>query len=309
MPVAEFDVYLIGARDPEPSGQLRVAAAIAGRHHLPAPEVAAALMGTPLRVAARLSAADAQALVDALAALGGTARVSPTGVPLAAGTTSIAPRAGRLTDPVSGVHMPDRRITLKSADAHAVPAVVDVAEPIDFAEPGADARTGVRGPDIVRCPVHGLAYNRRQTSGCVRCLAPARARARTLEDAGVAESRAGGEPPSETEAEDARTGAGRWLRARFATPARRALFGLLVALVLGFLPAAYHARASTRGKAVELRRQQAEVAAAPITVETLARFDALDAQVDAIHLRGAKETLLIWLVVTGAAGFAWSRLT
>lgn len=280
----EFDVYLIGARDGSPSGQLRAAGAIAARFRVPAPEVAAALAGSEFRVATGLARPEAQAMVDALATLGGVARVAPS---------------ARL----SGVHVPDRRITLKSADAHP-PVVVDVAEEMEFAEPGPDARTGVRGPDIVRCQIHGLNYNRRQASGCLRCLAPARARAKTLEDAGVGAP--GTVAADEESSAPVRTG---WLRGRFATPARRALWGVLVALLLGFLPAAYHARVSTGRRTAALRAEQGRVAAEPVTVATLARFDAVDAEVHAVHLRGAGETLLIWIVVSGAAAFAWSRVT
>jgi hypothetical protein len=284
----EFDVYLTGARDGSPSSQLRTAAAIATRFRVPAPEVAAALAGSSYRVGERLARAEAQAMADALAALGGVARISPS-------------------DPLSGVHVPDRRrITLKSADAHHPPVVVDVAEEMEFAEPGPEGRTGVRGADIVRCPIHGLNYNRRQASGCVRCLAPARARAKTLEGAGVTGAvDADADADAETSA-PVRTG---WLRKRFASPARRALWGVLVALVLGFLPAAYHARATTGRKTAELRAEQGRVATESVTVASLARFDALDAEVHAIHLRGAGETLLIWIAVSGAVAFAWSRVT
>lgn len=303
MGAVEFDVHLTGARDPNPAGQLRLAATIASRYRVGAPAVAAALAGTsPCRVGSRLPAAEAQALVEALASLGAVARLSPAGAP--AGTTAWPTSGvsdhltGHLTDPGSGVRMPDRRITLKAADAPAAPVVVDVSEPMEFAEPGPDGRTGVRGADIVRCPIHGLAYNRRQASGCARCLAPARARAKTLEDAGT----------SASVGTDASSEAG-WHRGRFASPSRRALWGVVVALAIGFIPAAYHARASTRRKALELRAEQTQVAAAPVTVATLARFDALDAEVDAVHRRGAGQALLIWLAVAGAAGLAWSRIT
>ena len=311
MAADEFDVHLIGARDPNPSGHLRLAATIASRYRVGAPAVAAALAGTsPCRIGHRLSAADAQALVDALVGLGAVARSSGAGAPVGqAAAQSPDHLTGHLTDPGSGVRVPDRRITLKSADAHAAPVVVDVAEPMEFAEPGPDGRTGVRGADVVRCPIHGLAYNRRQASGCVRCLAPARARAKTLETAGTPASSGPDAQPPERAAAPASSGAP-WFRERFASPARRALWGVVVAVAIGFLPAAYHARASTRRKALELRAEQTQVAAAaPATVATLARFDALDAQVDAVHLHGAGETLLIWLAVAGAAGLVWSKVT
>jgi hypothetical protein len=50
------------------------------------------------------------------------------------------------------------------------------------------------------------------------------------------------------------------------------------------------------------------IGAGKVTVASLARFDALDVQVQDVHQRGAGETLLIWVAVSGAAAFVWSRL-
>ncbi len=275
-----FDVHLTGATDASPSAQMRMTATIAARYRLSAPAVAAALAGTPFRVAERLPRREAQGLVDALLELGAVTRLSPAGVPLAANP--------RTSDDSMSVPRKDFRITLKSADTHAA-VVVDVAEPIDFAEPGPDGRTGVRGADTARCSIHGLVYNRRQASGCIRCLAPARAQARKLEEA--------------TEEAEQRRG-------RLAdSPIRRAFWGLALALILGFLSAAYYARTSNRHDIIALRAQQAEISLLPATKTTLARFDDLDAAVHAMHRRGAGRALLIWMAVAAVTGAAWTKLT
>ena len=141
--------------------------------------------------------------------------------------------------------------------------------------------------DTTRCPIHGLAYDRSRASGCVRCLAPVRSQVRTLVDA----------------SDDVDSG-------RPGQPAvRRAFMGLGLALLLGFLPAAYYARSSNRRDLESLRAQQAALSARAATPELLARFDELDAQVQAGHLRGAGRTLLIWIVVGGLVGAAWFKLS
>ncbi len=291
-----FDVYLTGAKDKSPSTQMRLTTSIAERYRLAAPAVAAALEGVPCRVAEGLGAPEAEALVSALAMMGATARLSPRGTPLGGrdasevltrGTSAtwsdvLAPTTGRK----------DGRITLKSADLQ-VPSVVDVSEPIEFAEPGPDAKTGVRGADTIRCPVHGLVYNRRKASGCVKCLASARAQARKLHDESVRSLspliKGGSSFREDT--------------------LRRAFGGLTVALLVGFLPAAYYARWPNRDALLALRDRQAQISSLPATKESLARFDELDAAVDTAHRRGAGRTLVIWMLGTGIAGAVWIRVT
>ncbi len=292
-----FDVYLIGARDSGPSAHMRLAASIAARHRLSAVAVAEALEGVPCRVAERLVVREAQTLADTLAAMGAIAQIAPTGVPLEA----CGPRAGLATSPAPSspsdafMGIPaakDRRITLKSADADP-PLVVDLAAPIEFAEVGPEGRTGVRGPDTVRCPIHGLVYSRRKASGCLKCLAAARAQARQLQEEWTGRAPAG-------------SGAGSSVRDN---PVARAFWGLAVALLAGFLPATVYARRFNRSELRELRARQAEISALPATQESLARFDALDAAVDASHRRGAGCAFLIWIAGTGIVGIAWTRLT
>ncbi|MES1205316.1 MAG: hypothetical protein ABUS79_05205 [Pseudomonadota bacterium] len=294
-----FDVYVTGARESSPSGQMRIIAAVAARCRLPATMVAAALDGEgPCRVAERLPRGEAEALAATLEMLGVRARLNPAGAAWAGTTALPAPAlTPTASDPPA---RKDGRVTLKSADTQAT--VVDLSEPIEFAEAGPEGKTGVRGFDTTRCPVHGLVYNRRQASGCVRCLAPARARARQLEgDTPADDDR---QPPTRRSRVGSRTGSWR------ADPVRRAFLGLAVALAVGFIPAAYHARSSARREVGALRAQQLEIAATtPVTKAALNRFDDLDAEVRAAHLRSAGRTLLLWLVVSSAAGVAWTRLS
>ncbi|MEO8213997.1 MAG: hypothetical protein ABI560_12420 [Myxococcales bacterium] len=310
-PVVDLDVYLIGAKDKSPSVQMRLAPNIAARYRLSAAAVAEGLEGTvPCRVATRLSRREAQALLELLDGLGALARSAPTegaGAESASSPAGRAPRSAAPPSPagrqrsvpsvppelVSPPAARDGRITLNSAEVQTA-GVVDVSEPIDFAEPGPDARTGVRGPDTTRCPIHGLSYNRRTASGCVRCLATARAQVRKLT--------ADGQVPFTAAA----SGAPSSLRH---DPVRRAFWGLAVALLLGFVPAAYYARSINRREVDVLRAEQATLSARPATRDSLARFDALEAAVDQTRGRGAGRTLLIWLGVGGVTALVWFRAT
>lgn len=257
-----FDVYLTGARDESPSVHLRLTTEIAIRYRLAAPMVAEALEGTPCLIKAGVTEQEAKTLVLSLTSMGAEARLSRSGNSMAASPPG------------------DGRITLRSADVE-VPAVVEVSEPIDFAEPGPSARTGVRGPDTFRCAIHGLAYDRRRASGCLKCLAAARARARKLQD------ESGSRP----------TGA--------AGPVKWAFWGLAVSVAVGFLPAAYYARQSNRIELLALRARQGELSTRAATQESLARFDALDAAVEATYRAGAGRTLLIWIGTSGSFGTIW----
>jgi len=284
-----FDVYLTGARDGSPSVHLRLTTEIAIRYRLAAPMVAEALEGIPCRIKARVTEQEAEALVVALTSMGATARLSRSrvsgevssgmGAPsdaLPARISSPAPRGDSTAAPAPS----DGRITLKSADVE-VPAVVEVSEPIDFAEPGTSAGTGVRGPDTFRCTIHGLAYDRRRASGCLKCLAAARARVRKLQE----------------------ESGGRLTRAP--SPVELAFWGLAVSLAVGFLPAAYYARQSNRIDLLALRARQTELSTRAATQESLARFDALDGAVEATYRLGAGRTLLIWIGTSGTVGTIW----
>lgn len=298
-----FDVYLTGAKDKSPAVQMRMVATIAARYRLSAPVVAEALEGVPRLVASRLPRREAQAMVDILDDMGALARLSPAGVRLGLEAPPVRPpqvapaaaaRPPRISDDYVAQPGPkDHRITLRSAEV-ATALVVDMSEPIDFAEPGPEGKTGVRGSDTVRCPIHGLVYNRRKASGCVRCLAAARTQARKLRQ-GMAQPFADGADPGGSSLRD--------------NPVRRAFWGLAVALLVGFIPAATYARAVNHRDLLALRAQQAALSALPATKESLARFDGLGQAVDEAHRRGAGRTLLIWMVVGAVTSLVWARLT
>ena len=247
------------------------------------PTVAAAIAGDklPYRIATGLPRNEAQAIVDALAPSGA---VTTIGEP-----NSLAP--DRLTPPVhQGAQAgKDGRITLKSSGNTRALDIVDVADLMETASGPPTAVTANRGPDIVRCPIHGLSYDRRRSSGCARCLGSARAQARQFQESGAIPVRTGSR-----------------LRDN---PVRRAFLGLVVALALGFLPAVYYARVVQRGRLDALRAEQATLTAAPASPESLARFDALDAQVASSFRQGATRTLLLWVALAGVAGVVWWRAT
>jgi len=288
-----FDVHVTGARAATPAAELRLAAAIAGRFRLPAPAVAEALTRGACVVARAVARAEADAVAVAVAALGGIARVEPA-AGIAPDDIADDPRDG------AGERRRDGRITLRSANATVPPAIVDISGPMETAQPGTDARVASPERDRVRCPIHGLTYNRRLASGCTRCLAPARARARKL----VEESGAhfGGPLPSDGDGASAPPpGAARRAGAV-------AFMGLAIALVVGFAPALYYARAVNAAEVRALRAEQAGLSAEPATRAVLDRFDALDAAATRAHRRGAGRTLLIWLGVGGVVGLAWAKL-
>lgn len=100
-----------------------------------------------------------------------------------------------------------------------------------------------------------------------------------------------------------------WRRRFAGDPVRRAFSGLALGLALGFVPAAYYARAVNGAEVGALRAEQSAMSARPASAEVLARFDALDAGVRAARSRGVALTLVIWVVAGGAVGAAWARLS
>jgi hypothetical protein len=139
----------------------------------------------------------------------------------------------------------------------------------------------------VRCDKHGLFFDTRRASGCAKCLAPGR-------KMGVAM------------AEKAR---GFKLMEFDDQPIKRAFIGLAIALVMGFIPAAYHALGMGSREMRRLREEQEMVSRRPATEEIARRFEEIDATVGATKSRYMRNTGLIWVMVTGGALFGWYRLT
>jgi hypothetical protein len=139
----------------------------------------------------------------------------------------------------------------------------------------------------VRCPKHGLFFDTRRASGCPRCLEPGRKMSVAL-------------------AEQAR---GFKLGEFDDSPVKRAFIGLAIALVMGFIPAAYHALGVASREMRRLRAEQAALSQRPATEEIVRRFEEIDATVGHARNRYTRSTTLLWVVVTGGALIGWYRLT
>ena len=141
--------------------------------------------------------------------------------------------------------------------------------------------------NIVRCPIHGLSYNRDKSLGCLRCPDPARDQARAHELTRLAHS-------------------WRWSDVR-RDPVKRALAGLAFALLVGFIPAAYYTYGVSGGQVVRLRARQAELSQQPGTPPVLEEFDRLDAAVARVRHRGMIGSAVLWVLVSGLAGAGFYR--
>jgi hypothetical protein len=152
-------------------------------------------------------------------------------------------------------------------------------------------RDDTGNPNLVRCLRHGLRYDKSKSSGCLKCLSGARRMAAQIEDhSGISQARAA---PS-------------FLRA---SPARRATLGLGFALVLGLLPAVFHAFRLGPAEAKRLRIEQEELSRRAGTDEVYRRFDELEDAVAESRRRAMRNTGLVWLVVSAGALAGWYRLT
>jgi hypothetical protein len=163
--------------------------------------------------------------------------------------------------------------------------------PASLREMNAGGKSGVavdqdpRNHNLVRCVQHGLYYDKSKASGCRKCLGAARAYATKIEH---------------------RTGRFADLRGR---PARRAFLGLIVALLIGFLPAAYYCFGPGAAEGRRLRVEQEVLSRQPGTLANLHAFADLDAQVGAAHGRASRNTAAIWAAVAGVALLGWYRVT
>ena len=139
---------------------------------------------------------------------------------------------------------------------------------------------GEKQTHIERCPNHGLLFDSSKSSACRKCLADA-ARASMADRGGT-------------------------LRAN---PARRALLGLLFALVLGFLPAAYYARVPGATEVAQLRAEQQELSRGMGNEKAISRFDEIEVLVQEKRRLSMRNTLIIWIVASGVMMVGWYRVT
>jgi hypothetical protein len=138
----------------------------------------------------------------------------------------------------------------------------------------------------VRCHKHGLLYDSRKASGCGKCMDKGRKFSAALE------ARAAGVKI-----------------ASFDNAIKRAFAGLALALVVGFIPAAYHAFRVGARDIHRLRDEQEALSRKPATDEILNRFNELNTTVDNATTRATRTTGVVWLVVSGLALAGWFRFT
>jgi hypothetical protein len=239
----------------------------------------------------------------------GLAVGSPGGAQSLAATPSLAqpaPPVGR--DPFAGgPEDEDPRLELDVAPPQAKPtaASVEVLRPsTSHSLPGASAlnlnkmtaSSSASGLSVdkavaaeayrVRCHKHGLLYDTRKASGCGKCMDAGRKLSAAIE------AKAAGIKIAD-----------------FENAAKRAFIGLALALVIGFIPAAYHAFRVGGRDIHRLRDEQEVLSRKPATEEIVARFEELNTTVDNASSRATRTTGIVWLVVSGLALFGWYRVT
>jgi hypothetical protein len=141
--------------------------------------------------------------------------------------------------------------------------------------------------NLVRCVQHGLYYDKTKASGCRKCMSPAH------------------EVASKMTADAAVLHVGN-LRAK---PAKRAFLGLVFALVLGFMPAAYYCFGPGAAKVREVRMAQELLSRKPGTEEVINEFNKLDGAVGDLHDRATRNTAIVWLAITSVSLLGWYKIT
>jgi hypothetical protein len=141
----------------------------------------------------------------------------------------------------------------------------------------------------IRCPKHGLFYDKRKASGCRKCLEPGRKMAAAI------------------------TSANPWVGFRIydfgENASARAFVGIGIALLVGLMPAAFHAMRVGVRDLHRLRNEQELLSHRPASEDVVRRFDELEAEVSSSHSRAMRNTAIIWFVVTGGAMAAWYKFT
>jgi hypothetical protein len=138
-----------------------------------------------------------------------------------------------------------------------------------------------------RCPTHGLFFDRRKSTGCRKCF----------------EDKRSGFPASNRSASKRRSDG------LTSSPAKRAFLGLALALFLGFAPAAYYALFPGAGEVDRLRAEQKLLSEMTGTEENLRRFEQLEEQVASGHSKAARNTLIMWVAISGVVMAAWYKTT
>jgi hypothetical protein len=160
-------------------------------------------------------------------------------------------------------------------------------------EMDAGGRSGVAMDDdpknlnLIRCVQHGLYYDKTKASGCRKCLSGARDYVNKMEQ---------------------KTASFR-IADFHGKSAKRGFLGLAIALVFGFLPAAYYCFGPGATDARRLRVEQELLSRQPGTEETLRVFDDLDVQVQTSHERASRNAAIVWVAVAGVTMLGWYKIT
>jgi len=383
-----FDVFVVGATDPSPAGETRLAAALSAKHGVPLATVAKAISAKNLRAGQGLEQPQAQALVRHLQSIGAVTVIRTAAGAKAAGASQgpAAPRGPstqaptqRATKPspsaggwpstpspasTAAEQFPHLAAPLQPASAvgkgpdpfqprFATPVLATrsagpaaKASPTPSPSPGSGLtveaspgpklelarekrgpasdedeppiptrdrvpapsvsasslrEVGMRGAsgvsmdedprnlNLVRCVQHGLYYDKTKASGCRKCMSPAREVASKM--------------AAEAEAKVAHVGN---LRSK---PAKRAFMGLGLALILGFIPAAYYCFGPGSAKARELRVEQELLGRQPGTEQVIKQFDSIDLQVNEQHEAATRNTAIVWIAITSVSLLGWYKIT
>jgi hypothetical protein len=141
--------------------------------------------------------------------------------------------------------------------------------------------------NLVRCVQHGLYYDKTKASGCRKCLSGVRDYVSKME-----------QKPTRFHLGDFR-----------GKPAKRGFLGLALALVFGFLPAAYYCFGPGATDARRMRVEQELLSRQAGTEDNLRVFDDLDVQVQASHERASRNTAIVWVAVAGVTMLGWYKIT
>jgi hypothetical protein len=140
----------------------------------------------------------------------------------------------------------------------------------------------------VPCDKHGLYYDTRKASGCRRCLEVGRKMATVGMPVVVVPFKL----------------------FHFAEQAAKRWFvGLAVALVIGVVPAAYHAMRVGAGAMYRLHEDQQLLSREPAGPTVMSEFEAIGAQIGRTRTQSMRDTALLWAVMTTGVLIGWGRLT
>jgi hypothetical protein len=91
-------------------------------------------------------------------------------------------------------------------------------------------------------------------------------------------------------------------------PFKRALTGLVFALLIGFVPAAYYTYGVSGGEVQRIRARHGQLSEQPGTPQALEEFDRLNGAVARVRRRGMIGSAALWVLVGGIAGAGFFRL-